>query len=84
MLDIWVMKMTGYLVLTLFVIVMATLPEKSQLLNLEDVPNYQKARVDQEVNPETLSTLPGNLEESALKRKFYSCYEGQNKFKIYY
>ena len=84
MLDIWLMKMTGYLVLTLFVIVMATLPEKSQLLNLEDVPNYQKARVDQEVNPETLSTLPGNLEESALKRKFYSCYEGQNKFKIYY
>ena len=73
MLDIWLMKMTGYLVLTLFVIVMATLPDKSQLLSLEDVPNYQTARVDQEVNPETLSTLPskksiGKLEESALAR----------------
>ena len=65
--------MTGYLVLTFFVIVMATLPEKSQLLNLEDVPNYQPARVDQEVNPKTLSTLPskksiGKLKESTLAR----------------
>jgi len=67
------MKMTGYLILTLLVIVVATLPDKSQLLNLEDVPNYQTARVDQEVNPKTLSTLPskksiGKLEESALAR----------------
>ena len=87
MLDIWLMKMTGYIALTLFVIVMATLPDKSQLLKLEDVPNYQTARVDQEVNPETLSTLPskksiGKLDESALKRKFYSFYEGKNRFKI--
>ena len=67
------MKMTGYLALTLFVIVMATLPDNSQLLNLKDTPNYQTARVDQEVNPETLSNLPlkksiGKLEESALAR----------------
>ena len=73
MLDIWLMKMTGYLVLTLLVIVVATLPDKSQLLNLEDVPNHQPARVDQEVNPKTLSTLPskksiGKLEESAVAR----------------
>ena len=67
------MKMTGYLALTLLVIVMATLPDNSQLLSLKDAPNYQTARVDQEVYPETLSNLPskksiGKLEESALSR----------------
>ena len=42
----------------------------TELLNLEEAPNYQTARVGQEINPETLSNLPsknsiGKLEESA-------------------
>jgi hypothetical protein len=42
----------------------------TELLNLEEAPNHQKARVDQEINPETLSGMPekntiGKLEESA-------------------
>ena len=45
----------------------------TELLNFEEAPNFQTARVDQEINPETLSDLPskksiGKLEESASAR----------------
>ena len=45
----------------------------SELLNLEEAPNFQTARVDQEINPKTLSGLPSKksirkLEESASTR----------------
>ena len=46
----------------------------TELLNLEEAPNYQRAGVvDQEINPQTLSDMPskktiGKLEESASAR----------------
>ena len=45
----------------------------TELLDMEEAPKIQMARVDQEINPETLSDLPskegiGKLEESASAR----------------
>merc|ERR1712184_197168 len=50
-------KMTGYLALTLLVIVMATLPDNSQLLSLKDAPSYQTV----------MATLPDNSQLLSLK-----------------